>query len=325
MQRTDWLIRRLVRALVTTFVVVTFNFLLFRVMPGDAVSNLSRIPHATPALKAEIAAQFGLDKSIPQQYVAYLGQLVHGNLGISYQSQQSVVSVLWDAITHSIPMVTLGTVLSIILGIASGLWAAWRRGGWQEKASTSSAMFFYSLPTQFLGLMLILVFVGWLGWFPSGGTGNEFNFLTQSSGATTMTNELRGMFLPSLTLALILYGQYTLIVRSGLLETLGEDYVLTAKAKGLSDRRIMLTHAFRNGMLPVVTLIALSFGFIAAGTILIEDVFSYHGLGLLVADAIRARDYPLLQGAFLLICVSVIFFNLVADLLYFKLDPRITT
>lgn len=325
MSRSDWLFRRLVRALVTTFVIVTFNFFLFRVMPGDAVSNLSRIPHATPQLKAEIAAQFGLDQPVWHQYISYLQQLAQGNLGLSYQDQQSVVSNLWQAITHSVPMVALGTVLSVVFGIASGLWAAWRRGTVQEKLSTSSAMFFYSLPTQFLGMILILIFVGWLGWFPSGGTGNEFDFLNDPSSADQMTSGLRAMFLPALTLALILYGQYTLIVRSGLLETLGEDYILTAKAKGLSDRRIMMKHAFRNGMLPVVTLVALSFGFIAAGTILIEDVFSYPGLGLLLADAIRARDYPLLQGAFLLITICVIVANLLADLLYFRLDPRITT
>jgi ABC-type dipeptide/oligopeptide/nickel transport system permease component len=323
--RTDWLVKRLLRALLTTFVIVTFNFFLFRVMPGNAVDNLSRVPHATPELKAELTRQFGLDQPILQQYFAYLNQLVHGNLGVSFQYNQSVVSELWQAAVHSFPMVILGTVFSVIFGIASGLWSAWRRGGWQEKVSTSSAMFFYSLPTQFLGMMLILIFVSWLGWFPSAGTGNEFDYLSNPSTATQMGNSLRAMALPSLTLALILYGQYTLIVRSGLLETLGEDYVLTAKAKGLTDRRIMMKHAFRNGMLPVVTLIALSFGFIAAGTILVEEVFTYHGIGLLTAEAIRFRDYPLLQGAFLMITVSVIVFNLLADLYYFKLDPRITT
>lgn len=325
MSRTDWLIRRLIRAVITTFVIVTFNFFLFRIMPGDAVTNLSRIPHATPALRHEIEQKFGLDQSKWHQYLAYLDQLFHGNLGISYQNQQSVVSDLWVASVHSVPMVVVGTVLSVIFGIASGVWAAWRRGTLQEKFSTGSAMFFYSIPTQFLGMMLILVFVSWLGWFPSSGTGNEFNFLGQVSTADQMAQSARSMVLPALTLALILYGEYTLIVRSGLLETLGEDYILTAKAKGLNDRRIMMKHAFRNGMLPVVTLIALSFGFIAAGTILVEDVFSYPGLGLLTANAIKARDYPLLQGAFLLITICVIVANLLADLLYFKLDPRITT
>jgi ABC-type dipeptide/oligopeptide/nickel transport system permease component len=323
--RTDWLIRRLIRAVITTFVILTFNFFLFRVIPGDALMSLSRLPHATPALKAELARQFGLDQSKWHQYLAYLTQLAHGNLGVSYLSQQPFTSVLRDAMVHSVPMVAMGTILSVVFGIASGLWAAWRRGGWQEKASTASAMFFYSLPTQFLGLLLILIFVTWLGWFPAGGTGNEFDFLSNPSGFQKFMNSLQSMVLPALTLALILYGQYTLIVRSGLLETLGEDYVLTAKAKGLSDRRIMMKHAFRNGMLPVVTLIALSFGFIAAGTILVEAVFSYPGIGLLTANAIKARDYPVLQGAFMMITVSVILFNLLADLYYFRLDPRITT
>jgi ABC-type dipeptide/oligopeptide/nickel transport system permease component len=322
--RTDWLIRRLLRAVATTIFVLLFNFVLFRAMPGSAVDAL-RVPHATPQVKAEIAAQFGLDDSKWVQLRQYFVQLAHFNLGISFESNLPVTTMLRDALYHSVPMIALATTLSVVFGIASGLWAAWRRGGVQEKFVTTSAMFFYSIPTQFLGLLMILVFVGYLGWFPAAGSGNEFNFLTQPSTFDQMMSNLRSMFLPAMTLALVLYGQYTLIVRSGLLETLGEDYIQTAKAKGLSDWKIMMRHAFRNGMLPVVTLIALSFGFIAAGAILVEDVFSYHGIGLLTAEAIRFRDYPVLQGAFLLITISVIVFNLLADLLYFKLDPRITS
>jgi peptide/nickel transport system permease protein len=322
--RTDWLIRRLVRAVVTTFVVLLFNFFLFRLMPGSAIDAL-RVPHATPEMKQQLAAQFGLDDSKWVQLKQYFVQLAHFNLGISFESQEPVMTVLRQALAHSVPMITMATGLSVVFGIASGLWAAWRRGGFQEKAVTTSAMFFYSIPTQFLGLLLLMIFVGWLGWFPAAGSGNEFNFLDNPSALDRMLSSLQSMFLPALTLALVLYGQYTLIVRSGLLETLGEDYIQTAKAKGLTDWKIMMRHAFRNGMLPVVTLIALSFGFIAAGAILVEDVFSYHGIGLLTAEAIRYRDYPVLQGAFLLITVSVIIFNLLADLLYFRLDPRITS
>ena len=175
------------------------------------------------------------------------------------------------------------------------------------------------MPTQWLGLMLIIIFAGVL---PTGGMTNEF--LLNPPFWTHVKDLASHMFLPALTLGLTLYGEYTLIVRSAMLETLGEDYILTARAKGLKPRTIVRKHALRNAMLPITTLIALSLGYIVAGAILIETVFSWPGIGRAVYDAVLQRDYPMLQGAFLVLTLSVIFFNLVADLLYFRLDPRIT-
>jgi peptide/nickel transport system permease protein len=175
------------------------------------------------------------------------------------------------------------------------------------------------MPTQWLALMLIIIFAGVL---PTGGMTNEFLL------APTFWDHVKDLgshiLLPSLTLGLVLYGEYTLIVRSAMLETLGEDYILTARAKGLKPRTIVRTHALRNAMLPITTLIALSLGYIVAGAILIETVFSWPGIGRAVYEAVLQRDYPMLEGAFLVLTLSVIFFNLVADLLYFRLDPRIT-
>jgi peptide/nickel transport system permease protein len=197
--------------------------------------------------------------------------------------------------------------------------AAWRRGTPTEALTVSTALGFYAMPTQWLGLMLIIIFAGVL---PTGGMTNEFLL---NPGFWQHLRDLGShILLPSLTLGLTLYGEYTLIVRSAMLETLGEDYVLTARAKGLKPRTIVRKHALRNAMLPITTLIALSLGYIVAGAILIEIVFSWPGIGRAVFLAVEQRDYPMLQGAFLLLTISVVVCNLIADLLYFKLDPRIT-
>jgi peptide/nickel transport system permease protein len=175
------------------------------------------------------------------------------------------------------------------------------------------------MPTQWLGLMLIIVFSGIL---PTGGMTNEF--LLNPGFWEHLRDLASHIVLPSLTLGLVLYGEYTLIVRSAMLETLGEDYILTARAKGLKPWTIVRKHALRNAMLPITTLIALSLGYIVAGAILIEIVFSWPGIGRAVYEAVLERDYPMLQGAFLLLTIAVVLCNLIADLLYFKLDPRIT-
>jgi ABC-type dipeptide/oligopeptide/nickel transport system permease component len=204
--------------------------------------------------------------------------------------------------------------------MATGVLSAWRRGTLTDHLSTNTAIAFYAFPTQWLGLMLLILFAGVL---PANGMSDPYLF-NPTMWAKSL-DVLKHMILPSATLALTLYGEYTLIVRSSMLETLGEDYVLTARAKGLSSWSVVRRHALRNAMLPTTTLIALSLGYIVAGTILIETVFSWPGIGQAVFKAVADRDYPMLQGAFLVPTLSVVFFNFAADLLYFKLDPRINT
>ncbi len=319
MRGTDYVLKRVGFAIVTVFVAVTINFVLFRLAPGNAVTNLSRVPHATQQLRHALEVQFGLDKSKWQQYVIYLKQLAHGNLGISYANEQPVSTNLRIDLINTLPMVTLGTVFAIVFGTFTGVISAWRRGTKTEGLTVSTALGFYAMPTQWLGLMLIIIFAGV---FPTGGMTNEF--LLNPPFWEHVKDLASHIFLPALTLGLVLYGEYTLIVRSAMLETLGEDYILTARAKGLKPRTIVRKHALRNAMLPITTLIALSLGYIVAGAILIETVFSWPGIGRAVYEAVLERDYPMLQGAFLVLTLSVIFFNLVADLLYFRLDPRIT-
>jgi ABC-type dipeptide/oligopeptide/nickel transport system permease component len=221
----------------------------------------------------------------------------------------------------TIPMVTVGTVAAIIVGVFTGVLSAWRRGSAPDHVSTNLAIFFYAFPTQWLGLMLLILFAGIL---PAGGMSDPFLF-TAEPFWQHLGDIAKHMILPAATLMLTAFGSYTLVVRSSMLETLGEDYVLTARAKGLPVRRIVWRHAVRNALLPMVTLIALELGFIVGGALLVEVIFSWPGIGLAMYSAIGQRDYPMLQGGFLILTVSVILLNFVADLLYFRLDPRIST
>jgi ABC-type dipeptide/oligopeptide/nickel transport system permease component len=319
MRRTDYIIKRTIFAIATVFVAVTLNFFLFRVLPGDAVSNLAKVPHATPALRHSLEKQFGLDKPKWEQYLVYLKELSHGNLGVSFANQEPVWRNLKTDLANTIPMVTLGTIMAMVIGIVTGIISAWRRGTLLDQVSTNTAIAFYSFPTQWLALVLLFYLASFL---PSHGMTNDF--LLNPTPWQHIKDVLIHMLLPSLTLALTLYGEYTLIVRSAMLETLGEDYVLTARAKGLPQRTIVARHALRNALLPTTTLMALSLGYIVAGAILIETVFSWPGIGSAVYESVTQRDYPMLQGAFLILTLSVVLANFLADLLYFRLDPRIT-
>jgi peptide/nickel transport system permease protein len=321
MRGADYVIKRTVFALMTVFVAVTLNFIIFRAAPGDATTAL-RCRNCPAEFKEALRKELGLDKTKIQQYGIYLKELAHGDLGRSFASRQPVTEELSTPIKNTVPMVLLGEFIAVFLGVLTGVVAAWRRGTLLDSGSLGLSLVFYSLPTQWLGLMLVILFAGTL---PISGIGDPFIAFTDPSWWETLKDRLSHMILPSTTLGIVLYGSYALIVRSAMLETLGEDYILTARAKGLRNWTIVWRHAFRNALLPVTTLMAISLGYTVAGAILVEAVFSYPGIGLETYDAVFAKDYPIVQGAFLLLTLSVVFANYVADLIYFKLDPRITT
>ena len=319
MRGSGYLWRRSAFAAATIFVALSFNFVLFRVLPGSAVSSLARVPHASPALKHALEAQFGLDKPIWEQYFLYLRELLHGNLGVSFSNRQPVTANLLEAFGNTMPLVATGTIIAIILGIATGIYSAVRRGTAGERISTNLAVLFYAFPTQFLGMMLLILFAGFL---PSVGMNDPF---AVGLGPWAQFVDLaKHLVLPVATLVLTLYAENTLIVRSAMLETLGEDYMLTARAKGLGISRIISSYALRNAMLPVITQVALSLGSIVTGAILIEVIFSWPGIGRSLYSAVLSRDYPMLQGGFLVITIVVVILNYLADLAYYKLDPRLT-
>lgn len=319
MRGADYFLKRTLFAIVTVFVAITLNFVIFRAVPGDAVTGL-RCQFCTIEFKEQLRAELGLDQSKWEQYWLYLQSLAQGDMGRSFVSREPVLDELIDPLLNTLPMIALGTAFAIVFGIITGVIAAWRRDTFLDWGGLSFGLLFYSLPTQWLGLMLLIVFAGVL---PVSGISDPFLQFTDPSWWETFVDRLEHMVLPAATIGIVLYGEYALIVRSSLMEALSEDYVLTARAKGLSNWRIVWKHAFRASLLPVATLIALSLGYLVAGAILVEAVFSYPGIGLVTYDAVFERDYPVLQGAFLILTLSVVFANYVADLLYFKLDPRV--
>ena len=319
MRGADYFLKRTLFALVTVFVAITLNFVIFRATPGDAVTGL-RCQFCTVEFKEQLRAELGLDKSKWEQYVLYLQSLAQGDMGRSFVTREPVVDELVDPLLNTLPMIALGTAFSIVFGVLAGVVAAWRRGTFLDWGNLSFSLLFYSLPTQWLGLMLLVVFAGTL---PASGISDPFLEFTDPSWWETFVDRLEHMVLPAATIGIVLFGEYALIVRSSLLEALSEDYVLTARAKGLRNLAIVWKHAFRASLLPVATLIALSLGYLVAGAILVEAVFSYPGIGLVTYDAVTERDYPVLQGAFLILTLSVVVANYIADLLYFKLDPRV--
>ncbi|HUY98153.1 MAG TPA: ABC transporter permease [Verrucomicrobiae bacterium] len=319
MRGADYVVKRVGFAVATVLAAATINFFLFRVLPGSAVTNLAHVPGATAQLRHLLVVEFGLDRPKWEQFFIYLGQLAHGNLGVSFINQQPVTANLGGDLANTIPVVAIATVLSLVVGIVAGLLSACRRGSWLDHISTNVAIVLYAFPTQWIALTLLIFFAGAL---PTAGMSNPFQ-LQQPSLWQSMVDYLRHAILPILTLVLTLYGGNVLIVRSALLDTLGEDYVLTARAKGLSPLRIVRSHALRNAMLPITTLVTLSLGYVVAGAILVEVVFSWPGIGTALYNAVLERDYPMLQGIFLVLTISVVFFNTVADLVYFKLDPRV--
>lgn len=309
-------------SLLTLVFVLVFNFVLFRIVETDPVASLFRGRNIPAERLEELRVEFGLDQPLGTQFVLYMRETSQLNLGISYQSRQPV----WDEIRSRIPatlaLVGSSAVLSALIGTIGGIIAAWRRNTWKDHSITSGTMLFYSMPDFWLGMILLVGFAVVLGWFPVGGI---VDLGSTTGGLELLLDQLHHMFLPALTLTLAYLGEYTLVTRSSLLDVMGEDYLTVARAKGLRDVMVRNRHAVPNALLPVVTLIAINFGFILSGAIAVEAVFSWPGLGKATADAIRGPDLPMVQGLFLLFSSAVIFFNLIADLAYSWLDPRVET
>ena len=322
MSRRDYLIRKLGFSLITVLIVLVINFVLFRILPGDPVrAVIGRNVRISPAIQQALRVQFGLDKPVfPDQFLDTLGQWVHGNLGISWSQRQPVKDILLAKLWNTLLLIGLGQILSIFLGVILGLLAGWKRKTPVDVGALTFSLVAWATPTFWLGIILLAAGSTWLG-LPTGGIVSPAN--VGKPLYAVIPDVAHHLILPTLTLTILYLGEYMLIMRSSILEVLSEDYILTAKAKGMSHWQVLMRHALKNAMLPIVTLIALNLGFTVSGAIYIEAVFSYDGLGKLFQDALTKQDYPLLQGAFLLLAVSVILANMIADVLYTTLDPRV--
>jgi peptide/nickel transport system permease protein len=316
------LIGKLLGSLATLAFVVVFNFFLFRVVEQDPVASLFRGRNLTDAQRDELTREFGLDGSQLEQFWAYIQQTLSFNFGRSYVSNQPVIEEILDRAPETIALVGLAAVLSAVFGIAIGIAAAWRRGSKTDHAATTFTMTTYSMPDFWLGMLLLTVFAVGLGWFPVGGIVDPN---APEAGFGRLVDQAEHMVLPTLTLTLAYLGEYALVMRSSLIETMREDYLVLARAKGMREIVVRNRHAVPNALLPVVTLAAINFGFVLSGAIAVETIFSWPGLGLATYDALQGPDLPMLQGLFLVFSAAVILFNLIADLLYVALDPRVRT
>lgn len=315
---------RLLEYMLTFLVIVTLNFFLPRMMPGDPFLHLSGAAGEdvwvfTAEQQQYFLEYYGLDRPLPEQYARYLGGLLQGDLGYSYYYKDGVSQIILRRLPWTLLIVTGATFLSVFLGILLGSYSAWHRGGGQDKVLYLLLVVFSEIPAFLLGIVLLLVFAASLGLFPLSGAMTHF---TGYTGMEKYKDVALHAALPILTLALARVGGIYLLVRNTFTTVLGKDYIRTARAKGLPPYRVRYRHALKNALLPLVTRVALQLGAMVGGAVLVENVFAYPGLGRLMREAVFVRDYPLLQGIFLVLAAGVITANILADLLYRYLDPR---
>jgi len=306
--------------------VLVVNFFLFRVLPGDPARTLGRGRLKSAADIAEFQREYGLNQPLPRQFVTYLQNTFTGNLGDSLRYRVPVSQLIVDRMWPTLLLVGTSTILAMLIGVWIGIHGAWHRGGKFDKASTGVTLVLYSMPEWWLGLLLIAALAVGLGPFtgvlPTGGLHSTG---VDPSSVKGVLDTAKHLVLPVLTLTLAYLAEYSLVMRSSLLDELGEDYLTTARAKGLRDVAVRRRHAVRNALLPTTTVSAINIGFVVGGAITIETVFSIPGLGLLSQEALSIPDYWVLQGTFLVASAGVIVANLLVNLFYGVLDPRVRT
>ncbi|MGH2909497.1 MAG: ABC transporter permease [Solirubrobacteraceae bacterium] len=320
------LLRRLVFYVITAWIAVTFNFLIPRLMPGNAVDSvLSRLQGNGPVTPRAIHAlelAFGLHthQTPLQQYVGYLGSVVQGNFGTSiYYYPSSVASVIGNSLPWTVALVGVSTIIAFVLGTALGVLAGWKRGS-RLDALVPAGTLLSAMPYFWVGLILISVFATSLHWLPF--FGGSSSGATPSFTLSFLGNAAYHAILPGVTIVVSAIGGWLLGMRNMVVSILAEDYIVLAEAKGLPSRRVIGAYVTRNAILPNISGFALSLGFVVAGSIVTEVVFNYPGIGNILFQAVSARDYPLMQGIFLIITLVVLLANLFADAVYVLLDPR---
>ncbi len=327
-----YIIKRVIYSFVLLFFVITLNFVIFELMPGnqgtiDLLANSVRFRGNNTIVK-QLLHDYGLDQPPLVRYEKYAINMLTWNFGRSYQGAYPEVKdeILNQRLGNTLLLVGTSTVVSIILGLFLGVYAARKRGSMMDNASVITSLVTYSLPTFWMGIMLILVFFSTLHWLPLGAP-QPFAWSVSEYRPTDLLTiisvRLQHLILPVATLTLFFYGGYLLLTRATMLEALGEDYILTARAKGLPERSILFKHALRNASLPLITQAALAFGFLLTGAIITEQVFLWNGLGQYIWRAIQNKDFPVLQAMFYVVGLSVIVANFISDLAYGIVDPRI--
>ena len=316
-----YFLRKIANALLTLVIITSFNFMLFRIIPGDPARLLVPKGRFSADMIEKQRAAFHLDRPLRMQFVYYWEDTLRLKFGDSFKEKRQVSEVVKERIWPTVLLVGVGTILSTIVGLIAGVFAGWKRNSKFDVWSTNTGMVMYSMPTFWSGMLFIMLFSVKLGWFPVGRMYDPG--VTYSSWWEQFTALMHHLALPAITFAITYAGEYQLIMRSSLTGVMNEDFVLTARAKGLSDTNVLWRHVAPNAMLPTVTIVMMNLGFIMTGAILAETIFNWPGLGLLAYDSMNNRDYPVMQAVFLLSSVAVLLANLIADLMYYYLDPRV--
>lgn len=318
---TAYLFRRLIQAVFTLFIVLTLNFFLPRLAPGDPAARFYEDPRVSVEMKQQILKEFGLDKSLPEQYVIYLQKLVRGDLGISYSYRRPVMSVVLGRIPWTLALTGVSMIIAVMLGAIMGAYGGWHRGGRVEQMILGGAIAFSALPSFWLALLLLLVFAFYIPLFPLYGMLDPG--IQPSWSLEFVGNLSQHAFLPLVSMTLAGIIGYAVLVRSSMVEVIGSDYVNVARSKGLNERQILYRHALRNALLPLVTSVGMRLSGLIGGAVIIETIFRWTGMGLLVVEAARDMDYPLMQGVFLVLASITILGNVLADTAYAWFDPRV--
>lgn len=314
-----YLLRRLVYALIVLFVIVTFNFAIFRLMPGDATKMIID-PMFEPEAIMELRRQFGLDEHPLVQYWKYMTSLIRFDLGLSFSSRRPVADELMERLPNSLVLFAASFAMTAAIGIAVGVYAASRRGTFSDNLVTGSGLFAHAVPTFWVQLLLLMLFGYYIPILPIRGT---ISAPPPDGLIPGLLDRVHHLILPATSLTIIGFGSWALYTRNTMLEALGQDYIVTARAKGLPRQGVLYHHALRSVLPPIVTLLFMSLPGAVSGAVITETIFSWHGVGRYLLDAVMQQDYPAAQGAFYLIALAVIVSNLLADMAYGLVDPRI--
>jgi peptide/nickel transport system permease protein len=314
--------RRLLASIPLLLAVVTVNFFLVRLAPGDPITMIiGEVGQYDEKFIEEVRARFGLNRPLLEQYVSYVVRALQGDLGVSfYFDQQPVLSVVLSRLPQTLVLLALGYSFALVLGIFLGSRAARHPYSLTDNLASVVGLFGYSIPSFWLGMLLILAFSVNLGWFPVGGM---MDVRAPSAGLAMVGDRLRHLVLPAIALGAFHLALVTRLTRGSMLEVLQLDYITAARSKGLRERDVYQKHALRNALLPVITAAGYTVGFLFAGSVLVETVFAYPGMGRLLYQALLARDFPLMLGVLIVVSMAVIVSNLATDLVYGKVDPRI--
>jgi len=308
-------------AVLTIFAIICANFVIFRLVPGDPVRLLFGDPRAGPHIIAEMRQKFGLAGTLWEQFVAYLRQLfLYGDLGYSFVHRIPVTAVILDRVPQTLILVVTALVIAVVLGTMLGAIAGWRTGTRFDSIILTISLAMYSIPTFIMGIILMMIFAFTLGILPIGGmTAIGVSY----TGWAYVGDVAWHMVLPCGAIVVWYIGEYIIVTRSAMQDVLGQDYIISARAKGIKESAILWRHGLRNAILPVVTMTGINLAFAVAGVIEAETVFRWPGVGRLLYDSVMRRDYPVLQGLFLVFAVTIVVANLVVDLIYGQIDPRI--